>query len=372
MIRLSPAPTGAIRSRLPLRSLLSVPIMLGCLCLSALAQDKDTVQLKDGKTETGKIKSEEFAGLVMEGKTPRTIEWSQITPGGIAYGGSVQFTSAKESLDAGKYPDALTAFEGLKSEPKLRDVLKQDVLYYYATLQQRAGDWDKAIAGYTDLAAAFPKSRYLMEIGEGLVACYVAKKDTAGAQKALDGLSTAAIAAGVENGFGAGVNVIKGRLLEEQTKYAEAQAAYGVAEKAPGVPASVVQQARLGQGRCLMALGKKSEAESIFRKLVAEDAPNPVMSGAWNGLGDLLKEEGRKAPGDPEKLLDALFCYMRGVVQYAPLPGENVVEYKRALKGSEQCFKFISELEKSGDRKKLYAARAADRAAQYAKEFPGD
>src|SRR5439155_23769983 len=156
-----------------------------------------------------------------------------------------------------------------------------------------------------------------------------------------------------------------------QQKYPEAQAAYGVAEKAQGVSQGVVQQARLGEARCLVAMNKKTEAEAIFNKLKTEDAPNQVLAGAWNRLGDLQLDRARKGSAvDSDKLLDALFCYLRGVVQYAPLPGESTGEYKRAMRGSAEVFRFISQNEKNADRKRLYQQRMQERLDQLKKEFP--
>jgi tetratricopeptide (TPR) repeat protein len=348
-------------------------LVVAALASSAAAQEKDTILLKDGKSEIGLIKSEEYAGISFNpSKGPaRTVEWKEVAPGGITYGGSPEFQSARDALDGGKFAEALPKLEELASDAKLRAVLRQNAQYYAATIYQRQGDYDKAIEGYKKLVADFPKSRWLMEVGENLVVCHMAKKDVAAAGKALDELSGAATAAGVESGFNSAVNVLKGRFYEEQGKFPEAQAAFGVVEKASGVSQGIVQQARLGQARCMVALNKKTDAEALFRNLTKEDAPNHVLAGAWNGIGDLTLEEGRKNQGDPDKLLDALYDYLRGVVQYAPLPGESVIEYKRALKNSAEVFKFISELEKKNtDRKKIYAERARERTAQFQKEFP--
>lgn len=338
----------------------------------ALAQEKDTINFKDGKSDTGLVKSEEYSGITFNPAkgAARTVEWKDVAPNGITYGGSVEYQSAKDAFDANKLQDAAKGFEELLGDAKLRAVLKQNAEYFVATIRMRGGEYDKAIEMYKKLAADFPKSRWLMEIGEGLVACHVAKKDVAGAGKALDELSAAATSAGVEAGFNSAVNVLKGKVFEEQQKFPEAQAAYGVAEKATGVPVQIAQQARLGMARCLVALNKKPDAEAAFRKLVAEDAPNAVLAGAWNGLGDLTVESARAAQNDPDKLLDAVYCYLRGVVQYAPVPGESIVEYKRALKGAADVFRYISQVEKNADRKKMYAERARERDEQFKKEFP--
>lgn len=348
--------------------------LVACLTFAtaARAQEKDTIQLKDGKSETGLIKAEEYGGITFNPAkgAPRTIEWKEVAPNGITYGGNVEYQSAKDAFDAGKLAESLKSFEDLLGDAKLRAVLKQNAEYFAATIRQRGGEFDKAIEMYKKLATDFPKSRWLMEIGEGLVACHVAKKDVAAAGKALDELSAAATTAGVEGSFNSAVNVLKGKLFEEQQKYAEAQAAYGVAEKATGVPAPIAQQARLGLARCMVALNKKSDAEAAFKKLVAEDAPNTVLAGAWNGLGDLMVEDARAHQNDADKLLDAAFCYLRGVVQYAPVPGDSIVEYKRSMKGVTEVFKFISQVDKNAERAKLYKARAAERDEQFKKEFP--
>jgi len=360
------------QSRLPFTFLLALPLVLGALSSPAAAQDKDTVQLKDGTSDTGLVKGEEYGGVSFQPAKggARTILWSELAPNGITYANAPDYQSAREDFDKGALPEAMAKFDELLGDTKLRGVIKQNALFFKAMIHQRQGEYDQAIEGYKALVADFPKSRWLMEVGENLVLCYVAKKDVAGAGKALDELSSGATSAGVEAGFNSSVNVLKGRLFEEQGKFPEAQAAYGVVEKASGVPSNVVQQARLGQARCLVALNKKSEAEGIFRKLVTEDAPNPVMAGAWNGIGDLMLEEARKGTPDPEKLLDVLFCYLRGTVQYTPLTGESRTEYKRACKGTAEVFKFISQVEKNKDRQRIYQQRAIEREEQFKKEFP--
>jgi tetratricopeptide (TPR) repeat protein len=355
------------------RRFLTGALLSFALTAPALAQDatKDNVPLKDGKTESGKIKSEDYGGLVIDNKGDKTILWPDIRADGITYAGSPAFQSAKEQFESGKLDEALAAFEELKGDKKLRPVLMQHTLYYYSFIKQRQGKFDDALAGYKELLTQFPKSRYLLEVGEHMVQAYISKKDVAGASKALDQLSGDAMTAGVEPGFSSAINVLKGRVLEEQKKWSEAQAAYAIAEKAAGVSPTVVAQAVLGQARCLVALGKKPEAEAMYRKLTTQDGPSVVMSGAWNGLGDLIIEETLKAPKpDPEKILDGLYCYLRGVVQYSPLPGEPTNEYERALAGSSKAFDYLAQLDAKPENKQLYKQRAQERINQLRKEFP--
>jgi tetratricopeptide (TPR) repeat protein len=340
---------------------------------SASTQDnKDTLTLKSGATESGKIKSEDYGGLVIDVKTDKTIPWADIVPGSIHYNNATAYESAKDAFDGGKYDDALKAFDEMKGDKGTRAVLRQHALYYSALIQQRQGKGDEALAGYKELLTAFPKSRYLYDVGENMVAIYKAKKDPASATKALDQLSTDALTAGADPGFSSAVNVLKGSVLEDQKKYAEAQAAFAVAEKATGVTPAVVQQAILGQARCAVALNDKTKAEGLFRKVTTTDSAAPIMAGAWNGLGDLLLEEGRKGAGgkaDPDKITDALYCYLRGVVQYVPLPGESSAEYERAMFYSAKCFDYLGQLAPA-TAKAAYVTNMNQRMDQLRKLYP--
>ncbi|MFO1009099.1 MAG: tetratricopeptide repeat protein [Planctomycetota bacterium] len=341
--------------------------------LPAFAQD--TVTLKDGKSETGRVKSADFEGLTIENKgQAKTLEWNTVAS--IAFKDPPdEYGAGRDAFDAAKFDEALAAFDKLKADKNLRAPIRQDAFYYSASANLAKGNWDAAIAGFDALRKEYPKSRYLIEAGEAYVTAFSAKKDLAGATKALDTLGNEAAVAGVPAGFSAAVSLLKGRLLEEQVppKIAEAAAAYGVAEKATGAPLVVVQQARLGQARCLVAQKKAAEAEAIFRKLTGEDASSLVLAGAWNGLADLWMVDAmtKNDQEKSDKLNDAATAYMRGVVQYGPGPGESVREYKRSLEGSMRAFKALSDVEKNADRKKAYLQRYLERKEAFEREFPG-
>ncbi|MCY2961547.1 MAG: tetratricopeptide repeat protein [Planctomycetota bacterium] len=342
------------------------------LSLRASTQDanKDVINLKSGQTELGKIKSEDFGGIDIDpakGEAKR-IPWSDVAPNGVTYA-APEWQAVADVIAAGKFADALPLLTELKGEAKLRLPIKQNVLYFLGVSLQREGKADEALAAYKELVAAFPKSRYLLEVGDAMVTILAAKKDFAGATKALQDLDSAA----GDASFSSAAGVLKGRVFEEQKDWAKASAAYSVAAKASGVSPIVQMQAELGEARTLAAQNKKSEAESALRKLVAKDGPNHLLAGAWNGLGDLAQERARAAnngKGDADQLLDALYMYLRGVVQYAPLPGQPTREYERAIAGSAAIFTALSQVETVADRKRLYQQRAAQRLEQLRREFP--
>lgn len=332
--------------------------------------NRDVVNLKSGQTELGKVKSEDFNGVEIDpvkGEAKR-IPWTDIAPNGVTYADPA-WQAAADLIAAGKFADALPALAELKADAKLRAPIKQNVLYFLGVAQQREGKSDEAVAAYKELLAAFPKSRYLMETGEALVTILTAKKDFAGATKALQDMEGAA----GEASFSSAAGVLKGRIFEEQKDWAKAGAAYNVAAQASGVSPAVQMQAELGSARALVAQNKKSDAEAALQKLVKKDGPNHLMAGAWNGLADLTQERARAAnngKGDTDQLLDALYMYLRGVVQYTPLPGQPTYEYERAIAGSAATFRALSEVETVADRKTLYRQRAAQRADQLKREFP--
>jgi tetratricopeptide (TPR) repeat protein len=351
---------------------LSLLAAAAALALPLHAQ-QDTVTLKDGKAETGRVKSADYEGVTIEAKNnARTIEWSQVAS--VTFKDPPEdYVTGREAFDGSRWDDAIAAFEKLKGDSKLRAPIRQDALWFSAAAQLAKGNWDAAIASLDAVRKDFPKSRYLMEVGEGYVTAYTAKKDYAGAQRALDTMSNEAVTQGVPASFGATISLLKGRLLEDQGKIAEAAASYGVAEKASGVSLIVQQQARLGQGRVLVAQKKFSDAEAIFRKLAAEDASSLVLAGAWNGLGDVWSQDAKsKADAEQiEKLYDAAFAYMRGIAQYGPGPGESPVEYKRSLEGAAAAFRGLSQVEKNADRKAIYKRRYEERQEHLARVFAG-
>jgi tetratricopeptide (TPR) repeat protein len=322
-------------------------------------KEKDTVRLKDGKSDSGKIESENYVGVSLGGS--KMVAWDKVQS--IEYAGGTDYTAALQSLTAGKLEEALSEFEAIRAAPKVRPVLRQNAMFNIAQILQRQAKTDEAVSAYRELFDAFPEGRYLRAAGDGLVACLMSKKDPAGASAALDKIGDGA--KGLD-AFKPEIAVMRARLFEFSKKPAEAKAAYESAANAPG---AVGQEAQLGLARCLALDGKGSDAEQACRKLVTADAPNYVLAGAWNGIGDVWSEQGR-AKKDSEMLLDALTAYLRGVVQYAPLPGEPSIEYERALAGSARCFKFIAQLDTQKERKNRYEQFSQQRIELLKRDYP--
>lgn len=342
------------------------------LCGALLAPSyADTITLKDGKTESGKIKAEEFGGVTFDPAKgdAKTIAWKDIAPNGITYDGAEEYMAAKEAFDGNRFDEALAGFAPIVKDAK-KAVLRQNALYYTGKAQAMTGKLDAALASFETLVKDYGKSRWLMDVGETMVMVYDAKKDLGNAAKALDKLGSDASAAGVDASFDKAVQVLKGRVFEAQKDYAKARAAYGVASSASGLDPRIVQLGKLGEARCTVATGDKTKAEGIYRGLVKEDATNAVLAGAWNGLGDLMLEDGKKGKGDAEKITDALYCYLRGVVQYPPLPGDSTLEHERAIAGAAQCFRFLSQIDSKAEGKRANKDRADQHVAMLKSRYP--
>ncbi len=335
----------------------------------AVAQDEevDRVFLRDGTSEVGKVLEESYAGVeIQPERGKKTLPWEAVQ--------SVQYFDAPEelgaglaTLGAGNLDAALAQFEALVADAaELRPVIVQQGLFHVAYLKQRLGQTAEAIAGYGELLQKFPQGRYLRQAGENLMRLHLAQGNPAAAEQALSQLAEGA--QGVP-GVEAEVGILRAWLLEAQQQHGPARDGYAAVESLAGAPPTLVQEARLGRARTLLAEGKAGEAEPLFRALTLEQGLSRVQSGAWNGLGEIQATDG-KTRRDADRILEALYAYLRTLVQYKPLTGEGTEEYERALAGAATCFQYLSELEQNPERKRLLRDRSRERNEQLEREFP--
>jgi tetratricopeptide (TPR) repeat protein len=349
-------------------SRLAAACLLVCAALCGTAQAQDKIVSKDGKERKAKVLSEDFDGLKlsMEGGS-LTVPWKDVDT--ILYGGATKYHEAIDAFAAEGPGAAVPLLEEVAADEKLRPVLLHGTLYHLGLAQKQLGNVDASIAAFEKLLQQFPRSRYLVPAGTSLLSLYVAKGDPAGAARTLDAALAAAGSSGSTGGVQVGFDFLRGRVLEEQGKYPDAERLFQSVAGATGDDAHVALAAKLALGRCAQRANRNGDAEQRYRELVAQAAPNEVLAGAWNGLGDLALAEG-SAQRDQDGLRSALFAYLRGVVLYVPGRGQATDEHERALAGASRAFRAISELEADAARKKLFQDRAQQRRAQLAAEFP--
>ena len=350
-----------------------LPLLLGACALLgpvATAQDDvvDVVYLKDNKDpETGAVLDETLEGVSLKPQSgaKKVVPWETVQS--VEYGDAPdEFTNALASLAAENHELALEQLQSVLAEEDVRDVIRQTALFHVAGLQQRLGTPDQARASYEQLLLEFPRGRYVRLAGENLVALQVQAGDAAGAATTLKSL-----ASGLEGMAKSElvVGLLEAGMLLADGKLADARARYDAVESAAGSDAELAQEARLGRARTLLLENKGAEAEPLLRALVTESKNPRVQSGAWNALGEIGAADGR-AKKDADRILDALYAYLRTVVQYKPLPGESTTEYERALAGASTCFRYLSELEANAEKKRLLRQRQAERVDQLEREFP--
>lgn len=353
---------------------LSLPRCLGVLSAVLLlagaraAQDEtDTLVLTNGSTETGKVLEESWSGVSFQPErgAKKVVSWDMIQS--VDYSDAPEeFQSGLATLAAGNMEAAKEQFELILGLTDNRPMIVQQARFHLAYAEQRMGKASAAAAGYSKLLQDFPKSRYLREAAENLLTLRLAENDAAGAQSLLASLAEGA--KGVD-GIEPLVGLLEARLLEGQAKIVEAGQRFAAVEAMAGARADLVQEAKLGRARVLLLDNKGAEAEPIFRALITESPLARVQSGAWNGLGELQAADGR-AKKNSERILEALYAYLRSVVQYKPLPGESTEEYERALAGAATCFKYLSELDQNPEKKKLHRERERERLEQLQLEYP--
>lgn len=333
-----------------------------------LGAQQDTIVLKDGKERKTKILSEDYDSVkfALEGGT-QDLRWKQIDS--IRYSGAESYYKAVETLTGGKLVDSLPLLEALAADTKLRNVLRQGVLFHLGNAYGKQGDVDKSIATHEQLLADFPKSRYLTSVGANLLAAYRAKGDAAGAAKSIDAALAASKSASGDAALDADLNVLRGMVLLEQKKYADAERSFSSAASAAGASPNTIASAKLGLARAAADNGQKSEAEKRFREIVVSDASNTVLGAAWNGLADLAFEQAIAAR-DRDGLRVALFAYMRAMVQYPPDRDSATEEHERAIAGAAKTFEAMGQLEGNADRKKLSAGRGKERWDYLANKYP--
>jgi len=355
------------------RALGLAAVLCGTLAPTAGAQAgkqaKDEVVLTNGTSQTGDIVAESYDGLSLEVKknASRKIGWSEIAS--VKYAG--QPKAYVEAMDArSRSPaDALAQLKELTADAELRDIFKQNVLHAIPVLEQQLGNLKDAAADYDALIKAYPEGRYLDSAARGLVDVQLALGDPAAAGKVIDALAKDAQAGKLPASFQALLSLLRGRILRANGKFTDARAAFESLLKQADLAPDIAGSAKLGIAECLKAEGKGSDAEAHFREIVSGTGPTFVLAGAWNGLADVLLEQG-KAKRDADLLLQALYGYLRGVVQYVPGEAEPKDEYERSLAGAADSFRYLSEVETDKDRKAVFARRATERQELLRKLFP--
>src|SRR5262245_39900866 len=328
--------------RLPLTLLLAA-----AWWLPSTAAAQDTVRLRNGTSESGVVEGENYDVLLFKAKKGKEekalrINWDDVAQ--LQYGGATEYQQAVNQVASGNLGAAIPKLQTLAQSTALRKELKPLVQFQLASALQRSGKFAEAAAAQLELVKAFPKSRFVLPAARSIVECHIALATATDGIKAMEEVVGTAEKGGVDNSFLSVFDYYRGRLMEAAGDRVGAKVKYQTAAAARGVPASMTAMARLAIARCDQTDGQVDAARIAYREITQLDAGNEVLAGAWNGLADITFAEASKAR-NLEKITDALFQYLRGVVEYGPAPGEATDEYERALAGAAASFKTMSEIE---------------------------
>lgn len=249
------------------------------------------------------------------------------------YGGS--WKAAMDAYTSGDYKSAAATFKDIGEDAKANAVARQKALLFAARCVREGGSAAQAEAAYAELMKAFPQTFYSaaackdqsemwMDVNDGpkarafaeallkipgvsesdqLAARFlkvtvdfreaVAKKDSAGIQKALDAYKA---------------------IVQETAGKKDLS--------------GVSQSARAGMANCMLELGNVTEAKGIYVEISERAIEKAVCAAAFNGLGDCWYREGNFA--------EARRCFLRTATIYAEGTSGDLVA--RALFHAGECF----------------------------------
>jgi ATP/maltotriose-dependent transcriptional regulator MalT len=362
-----------VRNPMVSNPMVRVPLV-GILALSLVAAvpAQDSVKLKDGTQETGRVESENYDALVFKAKKGKEdkqlrLSWGDVVE--LQYGGASDYYKATNAIAIGDLAGGTQRLQALAANASLRKELKPAVSLNLGLAQLRSGKPADGAVTLAEMIKSAPNSRYLLQAARGLAECYIANGDSAAGTAAIDAAAAQATEGGVDPNAAAAFDYLRGLLLEAKKDHANAKIKYGLVASARSAPAGYTALGKLGVARCAAAAGQVDQAKKDFESLISEGTTNEVLAGAWNGKAELMLADGIKAK-NMERLLDASLMFLRGVVEYAPAPGEHTIEYERAMAGAAEAFKNMAEVETDANLKKQHAARARARLEQLKKEFP--
>lgn len=328
-----------------LRSRCGLVLAVTLLLAPGTAGQEDVVFTRSGGELRGHIVSQGRDGLVLglrHGASTR-LAWDRVES--IQWEAPPAFDVAEEAQADGRWEDALSALDTLRTGSDLRRPLRQEVLFRSAMIQQQLGRTADAAATFGALLDGWPDGRYRPQALRGAVEAQLDLGRADEAARVLDRTERTSDAARAAPGGRGRRNLLRGLVLMAQGRFDEAREKLDHAASDEDFDAGGRQEAALSVARILQATGDEEGAEAGYRALVVQDAPPIVLAGAWNGLADLSVARGL-AHRDGEMITEALLGYLRGVVQYVPRVGERTAEHRRASLGAAHCFDLLGQLEK--------------------------
>ena len=326
-------------------------------------QGRDVVTLSDGRELKGVVTAQRFdrVELKLSSGMSTSLSWESVEA--VDFHAPRPYAEGVAYEEMGLAQEAIRAFSEARALESLRRPLKQEVLYRLARLRDELGDREGALRDYGELVSEFPRGRYLGSATRHLVLGLLARGQAADANLALDGVQRTT--ADSER-LSVEVTLLRGLVAQALGRHEEARDLLEPLRESAVLEAPDRARAALAIARALEGDGERDKALKQYQVLVElAEAPPVVYAAAWNGLADAALEEG-VGGRDPERLMQALFAYLRGVVQYLPEGSEPRDEHRRSLAGAAQCFEYLAQLSTEPDERLSHRRRAAELRRQLA------
>jgi tetratricopeptide (TPR) repeat protein len=292
------------------------------VCLAAAmsvgsASALDTVVHVNGKSFTGTVVRDDARGVKLRSGGSPEFPRSQVREVVYEGGRPAEYALGREAAREGRHADAARLFRDALDAPH-HELLKQYICLHLARAEERLGNASAAREAFGKLAAKGSSTRYLFEALDGGIR-HGAEVKAPGPDSGLTQTQLALL--------GSAVHETRGR-------HAEALKGFTRAARlaAPGSPSA--RRSELGAARCLVSLGKTTEAAKRLRVFLRA-ADESLHAEAYILLGDALAGGART----PDEWRAAAFAYLRVPVHYPGDPTTGVPAIKRAAK----CLRRVPE-----------------------------
>lgn len=264
----------------------------------------------------------------------------------------VEMLQAEDDMDNGNYAGAVNAWTKALNDDDVKSdaIYKQVAMYKRAYSLYMAGKFPEAIAAYQALKSAVPDTYYLKRVYIDMYDCNRLKGDADGANKAIAEFEADGNKRGKGN-WARHAQLLKADLMEAQSKYGDAQKIYSKYTSEKG---EVGEEAQIGELRCLSALKDyeplRGKAESIIRDGKRRGAR--ALTAAYNGLGEVLRSKDKK-------IKESMMAYLRGITEFQKYGIMGTREHETSLAMSAITMVEYGKSLPEEEKKQTYIERAA-------------
>ncbi len=273
------------------------------------------------------------------------------------------YRSAENLMNSGQFAAAIPKFEKARSNPRCNRALRQKAGMNILLCHYYAGQYDKAVQSAEQFRRDNPNTYYLAETYQLQYDAYLGKNppDFSKMERTIQEFSRAADSKNRDWKYSA--EIMRAGLYEFRKKWDQALSIYS--RSAYQKDLVVGPNAKLGELRCLSALGKwsrlKSRGESILRDGKKQALDETLLMGANIALGDVQLSGG--------KTKEAIYSYLRAAIQLHK-SGEPSREHETALgRASIACSRHAAKLQQPEGTKE-YLGISGDLIAELSRTYP--